>query len=149
VRHKISKNNFKTAKTEVTTIQLTNKSVLVKNYDLASLFSNKLVAFVERLYYKGSDQLLPFKGRDVYDLCWFCNLSKNTSYKIKPNLPLIREKTGTNTSSFKNIVFEKLEKLDDKVLKSDLTNLVEESNVVENMLKVYRKDIKTTLDLVL
>ena len=48
------------------------------------MFGNKIEAFLEREFFKGSEQTMSFKGRDVFDIAWFIQLSAKSGFVLKP-----------------------------------------------------------------
>lgn len=58
-------------KTEIRPVQTHEFTFFVKAYDLSTLCTNKMIAFLRRDFYKSKTQTVAFKGRDVFDLVWF------------------------------------------------------------------------------
>ena len=56
---------------DVKSISTPQFTFFARCYDLETLYANKLVAFLNRSFFKMGSQDVPFKGRDVYDLVWF------------------------------------------------------------------------------
>lgn len=85
-----------------------DRAFFVNSYDLPTMFSNKIVAFLERNFYKGKFQNVPFKGRDVFDLFWFLNLSAKSSYRLLPNIGRLKSLLGEpDVLVIKNRLLEK------------------------------------------
>ncbi len=72
-------------KTEINSISTGEFTFFLLSYDLPTLFANKIIAFLERQFFKGSKQNIPFKGRDLFDLVWFFEQSAKSGYKLQPN----------------------------------------------------------------
>ena len=85
VRCDFSEENVGIFNVEINSISTSDYTVFVKNYDLSTLFANKIHAFLTREFFKGQDQALSFKGRDVFDIIWFIELSKKDGFQLKPN----------------------------------------------------------------
>ena len=56
---------------DIRTLSTPEFTFFARCYDLPTLYSNKLTAFLKRTFYKGANQGISFKGRDIYDLVWF------------------------------------------------------------------------------
>ena len=79
----IEKNKYSIYNTKVTPISRDNLFFVVKNYDLETLFANKIGAILGRKD-KVFNNKFDFKGRDFYDLIWFLENG------IKPNLKRVQ-----------------------------------------------------------
>jgi hypothetical protein len=55
------------------------------SYGLSFLLTNKIEAFLQRDFYKGSSQTVPFKGRDLFDIVWFIQRSAKSDLPLKPD----------------------------------------------------------------
>jgi len=111
---------------------------LVTNYDLPTLFANKIVAFLRRVFYKGAAQKIPFKGRDVYDLYWLLELSAKSSYELRPN----PERLGAllpdlSLEHVKKELQQKITIVDQNFLLQDLNPLLESRKTVELFVETY------------
>ena len=85
LRCDFSKELYGSYKTEINSISTIESTFFVQSYDLPTLFANKIGAFLKREYFKGSDQDIAFKGRDVFDIVWFIEQSKKNNFQVKPN----------------------------------------------------------------
>lgn len=138
LRCDFSKETYGGYKTEANIISAANFSFFVKNYDLPTLFSNKIIAFLERNFYKGKTQEVSFKGRDVYDLFWLLNLSSKTSFNIKPNYERLYKLSGQNKINLiSNQLKDKLNIIDKKYLYDDLYPLVESEVFLRQFIDNY------------
>lgn len=72
-------------KTEVHSVTTDDFTFFVMTYDLSTLFANKIAAFLQREFFKGKEQSVAFKGRDLFDLIWFMEQSKKSGFSLKPN----------------------------------------------------------------
>ena len=70
-------------------ISTTRSMFFVRAYDLPTLFGDKLAAFVGGVYGTAATQMLPFKGRDVFDLVWFLQQSRRQNWSLAPNWPRV------------------------------------------------------------
>lgn len=122
----------------------------VTSYDLSTLFANKIAAFLERVFYKGKFQKIPFKGRDVYDLFWLVQLSGKSSFELKANpdrLKAILNKSDID--SIKNEVLKKITLIEDKFLYDDLYPLVESKDVLKDFIASYKDYLAKYMDFIL
>lgn len=71
--------------TEVHPIYSLDLTFFVKSYDLPTLFSNKIIAFLQRDFFRGKTQKIAFKGRDVFDLVWLFERRQKTGLELVPN----------------------------------------------------------------
>ncbi|MDO9399244.1 MAG: nucleotidyl transferase AbiEii/AbiGii toxin family protein [bacterium] len=132
---KVSKAFFKLEKT---LILKDGFSFFIKNYDLPSLMAGKINAILFRLFFKGKENKITFKGRDWYDLIWYFQK------EIKPNLACLKKITKI---SDEKEIFKRLDKiamgLNLNYLKSDIENLFESrkfvNDFVENFMDLYKK----------
>ncbi len=123
----------------VNPINTQNFSFFVKNYNLATLFSNKIGAFLQRDFYKGSQQKFPFKGRDVYDLFWLTSLSIKQSGEIKPNIEALKNRLAPKSiDEIRNEVVDKLNIVDPQYIYEDLLPLVSSRDYLENFIENYK-----------
>jgi len=118
----------------------------VISYDLSTLFSNKIAAFLERTFFKGKFQKIPFKGRDVYDLYWFLQLSARSGFNLKPNIPRLQALLNQqSTEEIKKQIKDKIVLIDEKFVYEDLLSLVESGEFI----KGFKDYIINNIDLVL
>lgn len=118
-------------------------------YDLPTLLANKIAAFLTRVYFKGSGQPLPFKGRDVYDLYWLIQLSSKSGYSVKVNQArLMALLENQSLEEVKSAVRDKIQRLDRKYLKQDLLPLVDDQKMLNTFLDSYRDYILKYFELI-
>jgi len=72
-----------------TPISTARTMFFVRAYDLPTMFSNKLAAFIGRVYQQAATQTVPFKGRAVFDLVWFLQESQRQNWRLMPNWPRV------------------------------------------------------------
>ncbi|MBU2578529.1 nucleotidyl transferase AbiEii/AbiGii toxin family protein [Patescibacteria group bacterium] len=108
-------------------------SFFVKNYDLPSLMAGKINAILFRIFFKGKEDKIIFKGRDWYDLIWYFRKG------IKPNSAYLKKLTKISDEKeiFKKLD-EKAMKLNLSHLKSDIENLFESKKFVEDFAANFR-----------
>ena len=122
----------------------------VRSYDLATLFSNKFVAFLERVFYRGNLQKTPFKGRDAYDLFWLMQLSARSSYSLKMNQARLYSLLGEKDKIvIKKLFVERVNLLEPKYLYDDLLPLMESKSVLDGFMDGYKKYLLKYVDFVL
>lgn len=122
---------------------------LVNAYDLETMFANKIVAFLRRNFYKDKFQTIPFKGRDVYDLFWFLQLSAKNGYSLKPNQKRLLALTGNNILALRQEVIEKMRKVKAEFVYEDMLPLVESDEFLREFLKVFNTNIIKQINMVM
>lgn len=121
----------------------------VTSYDLSTLFANKFVAFLNRSFYKGKFQKIPFKGRDVYDLYWMLQLSSKSSFELRMNRQRLEALLGNSELSETVEDFkEKVRIIDSEFLYKDLEPLVESQAVLEGFVDNYKEYLPKYIDFV-
>ncbi|MCX6704898.1 MAG: nucleotidyl transferase AbiEii/AbiGii toxin family protein, partial [Candidatus Woesebacteria bacterium] len=126
-----------------------NFRFLVNAYDLETMFANKIVAFLRRNFYKGKFQTIPFKGRDVYDLFWFLQLSAKSGYSLKPNQKRLVALTGSNADTLRQEVKDKIAKVKAVFVYEDVLPLVESDIFLRDFLKVFNTNIIKQIGMVM
>lgn len=109
-----------------------NKPILIKTFDLETLFSTKLRAIILRKWEKttkSGELIAKIKGRDYFDLIWY--LEKG----VKPNLNCLGIKEAKNLEDLKKKLFDIVKIIDLKSIKNDLEPLIEDINYVNNLSK--------------
>lgn len=139
----ITNNSFKI---EILPLSSNNFSFFVKAYDLPTLFANKLSAFLERNFFKGKKQKIPFKGRDVFDIFWFIDLSAKSGFKLKPNWQIVKENfPQLETEKFIEKVIEKLDTIEKKDLINDIVPFIADQKLLNNFLDNFADYIKNRI----
>jgi len=142
----IEKNKYSAYNVKATPITKDNLFFVVKNYDLETLFANKIGAILGRKDKIFQDKF-DFKGRDFYDLIWFL---KND---IKPNLKRLKQIIkAEHNLAMKNyddvwkLIQKRIEGIDTKGIYMDMRNLVELpegiKSLADNYLEIYKDLIK-------
>lgn len=121
----IEKNSYSSYGLKATPISRDNLFFVARNYDLNTLFANKIGAIMGRknkLFYDKYD----FRGRDFYDLIWF--LENN----IKPNLKrvkqIIKKEQGILIKTYNDVwmmLRKRIKNIDTGGIYLDMKNLVE------------------------
>jgi len=142
----IEKNKYSAYGIKATPIAKDNLFFVVKNYDLETLFANKIGAILGRRD-KVFQNKFDFKGRDFYDLIWF--LKKG----IKPNLRRVRQiikaEQGKAIKKYDDIwklIRKMIENIDTKGICADMKNLTESpegiKQLTDNYLEIYDDLVK-------
>lgn len=126
-----------------------NFRFLVNAYDLETMFANKIIAFLKRNFYKGQFQTIPFKGRDVYDIFWFLQLSAKSGYDLKPNPKRLVELTGSDIDTLKKGVKNKIAKVKAEFVYEDLLPLVESDIFLREFLKAFNVSIVKQIGIIM
>lgn len=133
VRCDFSKDSIGVFTTEVNSVSTSEFSFFALSYDLPTLFANKIMAFLERDFFKGKEQTVPFKGRDVFDLVWFLEKSKKSDWKLKPNWDrLTKGLKIDNSNTIVRLIVKKVESIDKKDVYRDLLPFIESIQTLEN-----------------
>lgn len=110
-----------------------NFTFIARGYDLQTLFANKITAFLQRNFRKGSAQKESFKGRDVFDLSWFVGLSMKQNWTLKANWERVALLTGVESSEeLVERLKAKLERIKSEDLAADLEPFIVDQNFVKS-----------------
>ena len=132
---------FKNFTTELTPVSAYGFNFLIKNYDLKFLMTGKILAILERQWFKGDDNGINIKGRDFYDLYWY--LSKG----VKPDFAALSAKFNiSNEAALKKILEQKIKKeVTSAKLAYDLKNFFSDQAFIADFCKNYQIIIKKYL----
>lgn len=125
----------------VSTIFKLNRSMVIKAFDLPTMFATKIGAVLHRKWEKtakGGEVLAKVKGRDYFDLVWY--LGKD----IKPNLRCIMG--FQKTENLREELLKIVEKVDAKSIKFDLEPLMENKTFVDNFSKNIKGILKNAIE---
>lgn len=143
VRCDFSKETNGEAKTEINSISSDEFTFFVLSYDLTTLFTNKIAAFLERQFYKGKEQIVSFKGRDLFDIVWFLEKSKKSEWNLKPNWTILQKRLGIkNKVEIVKKIIEKVKVIDKQKVYQDMVPFIENYTTIENF-KNYFSEIIT------
>ncbi len=109
---------------------------IISHYDISSLMSGKIHAFLYRVWLKETDnqkEHIDIKGRDFYDLFWF--LQKG----IEPNWNMLKKTTGIkDKKGLRNTIIERIKKVvTPQKLSYDLINFINDKQFIEDFSKNY------------
>lgn len=150
VRCDFSQVNNKSFKTEISPYRFENFNFFIKNYDLPTLFANKILAFLERKFFKGKEQKTAFKGRDIFDIFWFIDFSAKSGFTLKPNWLIIQENfPNLKKEEIVERLIDKLIKIDEKEIFLDLSPFIADQNYLKNFLENYRDFIKNKIKFII
>jgi predicted nucleotidyltransferase component of viral defense system len=131
--------------TEITSKMLRRYSVILRHYDLPTLFACKIVACLDRVYVKGRKNIY-IKGRDFYDLIWFIN-NTNVLPNEKKLLDVNKKYTVDNVF---NLLDEKIVQIKSSDLLEDLRDLLEDGEYIvkwcDNFQDIYSSSKKRYFD---
>lgn len=117
-----------------------NKSILIKTFDLSTLFSTKIRAVLFRRFEKTDKKgkvTIKVKGRDYFDLMWY--LEKG----IKPNLDCLEN--IKNEGELKAALLKSVSKIDPQSIYLDLEALVDNRDYVKNLSRNIKEILKKKL----
>jgi predicted nucleotidyltransferase component of viral defense system len=133
VKIEVNTESIKKYPTELTSKMLREYSLVLRHYDLSTLFACKIIACLNRKY---------FKSRDFYDLIWFFN---NT--KVLPNEQKLLD--YNEEYDIEKVIYfldEKVENITTEDLLEDLQYFFEDGNYIktwcENFHKIYESSKK-------
>lgn len=110
-------------------------SFIAKCYDLNTLFINKVGAYLNGVYKKGSLQTESFKGRDAFDVYWFVN----EGVKIGLDRKLITKKIVKE-------ILDKSRKIKPNDLFFDLSNFFGDQKFIRQFCDNYQELIENCLN---
>lgn len=150
VRCDFSKDNVGRGTFDKNNITAGSYQFFVTSYDLSTLFANKIAAFLERVFFKGKMQKIPFKGRDVYDVFWLTQLSGKSGFGMKPNFPRLKALlAGRSIPQIRDELCEKVARIDPKFLYDDLLPLLESKAMLDGFIESYREYLLKNMPVVL
>jgi len=150
LRCDFSKINTKIYGTETNLIKAGQYEFFNLSYDLPTLFANKIVATIERIYFKGKYQKVSSKGRDIYDIFWLLQLSAKTSFSLKPNKERMLKLLKLNSSlEIKSLLKKKINLVEEDYLYQDLLPLLESKGLLDSFKQNFKKDILQKIEFVL
>lgn len=133
--------DFSSSKNKVTTeinpYYSEKYNFFILSYDLKTLFTNKIEAFLERIYFKGSDQQVSFKGRDLFDLVWFIQFSAKIRFELKPNWEKLESDLKLSKQQIINNIVKKVRNIDKKDVLSDLSPFIESEAELQSFIDIY------------
>ena len=136
--------------TEVSQISAGAYILYVKNYDLPTLFANKIIAFLQRSFFKGKEQKVAFKGRDLFDLIWFLEKSAKSGFKIQPNWERVYKALNMQSKeTVVGVLEEKIRRINGADVYRDLVPFIESETALkgfsENFARVFEGKCKRLL----
>lgn len=135
----------KNTKTEISPYNSDRYNFFILNYDLPTLFGNKIEAFLEREFFKGSEQTLSFKGRDVFDIAWFIQLSAKSGFVLRPEWKMIEKDLKMSKKEIIEKVIEKVSKIKNEELLLDLSPFIESEKTINEFINSFVVVIKNKL----
>lgn len=135
----------KNIKTELSPYNSDKYNFFILNYDLPTLFGNKIKAFLERKFFKGSEQTMSFKGRDVFDIAWFIQLSAKSGFVLKPEWNGLEKDLKMSKKEIINEVIDKVTKIKNEELILDLVPFIESEQDISKFMNSYVGIIKNKL----
>lgn len=131
--------NFKEYNIESNLISTPEFSFIVRNFDLPTMFANKINAFLNREFRFGKGQDVSFKARDVYDIFWLCQRSKQNQYQLKPRFErLFEELKISDKQEIARRVLDKIKLIGDNNLQDQLLPFFQDGRFVESFVKTYK-----------
>lgn len=120
--------------TELSVKSTSDFSFIVKRYSLPDLFAGKIAAILQRTTKEGEKIEFRIKGRDYFDLVWFLE------NKTRPNFAYLKELVKIEDKrELKNLLGQRIKRLDLKILQEDIQPLFGDKNFVKNLVANYKK----------
>ncbi len=136
-------------KTEVTPFISNEFNFFIVSYDLPTLFANKITAFLERQFFKSKTQTISFKGRDLFDIYWFVNLSAKSGFKLKPNWNILGKIfPQLSREQIIDALIEKVERIKPQDILLDISPFIKDKEYLLNFMQNYRSTITTKAPLI-
>ena len=132
---------------EVSQISAGAYVLYVKNYDLPTLFANKIIAFLQRNFFKGKEQKVAFKGRDLFDLTWFLEKSAKSGFEIQPNWERVYK--ALDAPSKEEVVKslkKKVGRINGADVYKDLVPFIESESVLKSFSKNFAQIFESKLN---
>lgn len=150
VRCDFAKETGKNYKTEINSISTDEFTFFIRSFDLSTLFANKIVAFLQREFFRGAKQVIPFKGRDIFDLVWFLEKSAKLDFSLQPNWERIIEKLRVkNKKEIGGLLVDKIKKVNEKDLYRDLLPFIESPVTLETFAQNFPQIIENKMQFLL
>ena len=131
---------FKKYTTEQNLLTTPEFSFIIRNFDLPTMFANKICAFLARKYTFGKEQTVAFKARDVYDLYWLGQRSKQNNYELKPNVGILFERLKINDMhQLVKLLRDKITVLEDKHVHTQLEPFLQDTRFLESFVVSYKE----------
>lgn len=133
----IAQASLENAIIETSMVDKNGLNYFLRRYSMPDLMAGKTHAFLTRLFFKGKENEIDFKGRDMYDLVWY--MGKN----ILPNtrrLSILFARTKFEKMSWLEMLKEirnRAEKVRKNHLALDLANFIEDPKQLDNFLDNY------------
>ncbi|MCP4755607.1 MAG: nucleotidyl transferase AbiEii/AbiGii toxin family protein [Proteobacteria bacterium] len=124
--------------TRISVINRHNINVLVKHYDLPSLFAGKLHAVVTRSYFKGRKSEIAFKGRDFYDLFWFLNRKEQPNYDRLNDLLRASGNNPCSPDELKELLLQRVVAISARGFLFDVQHLFQNRKYIKEIAENYQ-----------
>ena len=126
---------------EVSLVSKSNFSFLVSRYSMPDLMAGKIGAIYTRLFFKGRQNQIEFKGRDYFDLIWYMNQG------TVPNMPRLNKmlvlgnygKQFIGVSEMMSALGNKIDGLNLNHLEMVLLPFVNDMNFLDAWLKNFKQ----------
>lgn len=149
VRCDFSSNKIRTEEKEVNPYYGKKYNFFIANYNLTTLFTHKIRAFLERVYFRGSAQKMSFKGRDLFDIVWFIQLSAKNRFELKPDWKKLESELKTTREEIIQNIIDKVMRIKKEDVLSDLAPFIENERDLQNFIDSYAQVINAKLRFIL
>lgn len=142
VKVEIAKSIFVNPRSELTPVSAFGFNFMVKNYTLPFLFTGKILAFLSREWFKGKNNEVDVKGRDLYDLFWYLQKGVRPDWKNLKRLVGVGDLEGLRKKLSERIA----SRVTAQKLSYDLKNFFPDQNFVSAFCRDYKKIMKKYLE---
>lgn len=141
VRCDFSQDTVGDAGLETNSISTRDLTFFVRNYDLPTLFSNKIRAFLTRDWFRGRKQDISFKARDVFDLVWFLERARREEGELQPDWPRLTKTLKKSREQIIEEIIDKTQLIDERQIQQDLAAFIESNQSVEAFSQAFKEII--------
>lgn len=143
VRCDFSRQTLGSFTTEINSVLTRKLSFFVLSYDLSTLFANKIIAFLQREFFRGKKQTVAFKGRDLFDLVWFFEQSSKSGFSLQPDWErVVRGLKVKGKKQALDLLRGKVKKIDKRDTYQDLLPFIESSETVKSFSENFAQIIE-------
>lgn len=130
--------------TEAQAISTSELTFFVKSYDLPTLFANKIIAFLERDFFRGKTQKTAFKGRDVFDLVWLFERRQKSGLELAPKWDRVVSALAIDKpEDAVRMLVDKVGRIDPADVRRDLEPFVESGNTAAAVGRNFKQVIES------
>ncbi len=137
IKIEVTKNDMQACKIESSMIEKNSKTYFLRRYSLPDLMAGKTHAFLTRVFYKGKNNEIDFKGRDIFDLVWY--MGKNivpSAAKLEQGFKDTKY-AGLSWKEILSVILAKAKTIKKDYIERDLVNFIEDPAALKNFFNNY------------